>query len=131
MQPESQKSNQDLVQVLTSIAQALQGTSFRQPWQVPTLLNGWANYGGTATTVGYMKDSMGFVHLKGLVKSGTLGTNVFVLPPGYRPAAYNRVAVIASGTYGNLDIDASGNVLIASGSTTFTGLDGATFLAEN
>ena len=102
----------------------------QEAWVAPTLLNSWVNYGGTASTVGYMKDSMGFVHLKGLVKTGSPGTVVFNLPAGYRPGSYLRIAIIASGTYGNLDIQTSGDVTPTVGSSTFTGLDGVTFKAE-
>ncbi|KKK52619.1 hypothetical protein LCGC14_3103070, partial [marine sediment metagenome] len=53
-------------------------------WIAPTLLNSWVNYAATYDTTGYMKDGFGFVHLKGLVKSGVAGT-IFTLPVGYRP----------------------------------------------
>lgn len=102
----------------------------QEAWIAPTLLNSWANYGGTASTAGYMKDNMGFVHLKGLVKTGTPGTVLFTLPAGYRPGAYLRIAVIASGSYGNLDIETSGNITISVGSSNFTGIDGVVFKAE-
>ena len=57
----------------------------QQAWQAPTLLNGWTNYDATTwDPVGYMKDSLGFVHLRGFVKGGTIstGTIVFKLPVG-------------------------------------------------
>lgn len=60
----------------------------QEDWITPTLLNGWTNYGGTRNTVGFMKDSMGFVHLKGSLKGGTIGSSgdrFFTLPSGYIP----------------------------------------------
>ena len=53
-------------------------------WIAPTLLNSWENYGGGYNNAGYMKDALGFVHLKGLIKNGNIAT-IFNLPSGYRP----------------------------------------------
>lgn len=53
-------------------------------WIAPTLLNSWANYGGGYNNAGYMKDALGFVHLRGLIKNGNIAT-IFNLPSGYRP----------------------------------------------
>ncbi|ADM68950.1 hypothetical protein GMA19_01111 [Paenibacillus polymyxa E681] len=52
-------------------------------WITPTLLNGWA----TSRPVGIMKDSNGFVHIKGLIANGLTngGLALFTLPQGYRP----------------------------------------------
>ena len=44
--------------------------------------SGWT----AVTTVSYMKDPFGFVHLRGLVRSSAYNTNkIFTLPVGYRP----------------------------------------------
>lgn len=56
----------------------------------PTMQNGWINYSTTYQYAGYRKDESGTVHVKGLVKSGTVNTSVFTLPVGYRPA-YNHI----------------------------------------
>ncbi|MEK5508276.1 hypothetical protein MKX46_21485 [Paenibacillus sp. FSL P4-0113] len=52
-------------------------------WISPTLLNGWA----TSRPVGIMKDSNGFVHIRGLIANGLTngGLALFTLPQGYRP----------------------------------------------
>ncbi|MDY8091549.1 hypothetical protein UY456_00915 [Paenibacillus polymyxa] len=52
-------------------------------WISPTLLNGWA----TSRPVGIMKDSTGFVHIRGLIVNGLTngGLALFTLPQGYRP----------------------------------------------
>ncbi|MDY8022849.1 hypothetical protein [Paenibacillus polymyxa] len=52
-------------------------------WITPTLLNGWA----TSRPVGIMKDSTGFVHIRGLIVNGLTngGLALFTLPQGYRP----------------------------------------------
>ncbi|MHB0882123.1 hypothetical protein ACYCSE_14970 [Paenibacillus sp. SEL1] len=52
-------------------------------WISPTLLNGWT----TSRPVGIMKDSNGFVHIRGLIANGLTngGLALFTLPQGYRP----------------------------------------------
>ena len=103
------------------------------PWQAATFQNGWKNYGGGYNEAGYFKDSMGIVHLKGLIKEGNTAhwTVVFTLPAGYRPAARNLFVVNANGATGRIDIAADGNVIIGPGcSGTWTSIDGLTFRAE-
>ena len=60
----------------------------QQGWQSVSFQSGWVNYGGSYNPAGYFKDSLGIVHLRGLVKSGKIGNNqtIFTLPAGYRPA---------------------------------------------
>lgn len=56
-------------------------------WSTPTLLNSWANKGGSSTTAQYYKDPNQIVHIKGQIQGGvtTSGTSIFVLPAGFRP----------------------------------------------
>lgn len=56
-------------------------------WLSPTLLNGWSDYGGAYCTAQYYRDPNRTIHIKGTVAGGTTtsGTNIFVLPAGYRP----------------------------------------------
>jgi len=54
-------------------------------WITPTLLNGWANYGGTWETVRFKKYSDGLVEIRGLAAQGAISVNAFVLPVGFRP----------------------------------------------
>lgn len=86
----------------------------------PAYTNSWVAYGGAFAAPAFRKDSDGWVHLRGLAKSGTLGTALFTLPDGYRPirdiyavamcdanvAAYVRV------------IASSGQVVVASSTGT-------------
>ena len=64
-------------------------------WIAPTLGNSWVECGSGNSPVGYMKDSMGFVQIRGLIKSGITGTPVFVLPAGYRPV-YNHQFIVSA-----------------------------------
>ena len=62
-------------------------SSLQSPFIAPTLQNNWVDFGYTYATAGYMKDTSGYVHLKGSIKGGdfTEGTVIFNLPEGYRP----------------------------------------------
>jgi len=51
----------------------------------PGFLNAWTNAAAPSETAAFFKDREGMVHLKGTVTGGT-ALDVFVLPPGYRPA---------------------------------------------
>lgn len=95
----------------------------------PTLLNSWVNYGGSWQTAGFYKDSFGVVNLTGLIKDGTAGSIIFVLPVGSRPVADLYFPVTAAGTYGTIYIDSSGNVRHGTGSNQYLSLDGVSFRA--
>ncbi len=111
----------------------------QQAWQVPTLLNNWVNYGEGFNSCGYWKDSFNVVHLRGLVKSGAIGSVIFTLPTGYRPANIEGFPVIrrtaTANEIGRLDIALNGSVLCQAFSTASTAtvaylfLDGLTFRA--
>jgi len=89
-------------------------------WIYPTLLNGWTLSSNGAFPAQYHKYENGIVHMNGIVNSGTSGSIIFNLPPGYRPKKTHRIsAVISSGTNFNFaffDVTANGNV-----TATFSG----------
>lgn len=98
-----------------------------EAWQTPTLINGWVNYGGGFTNVGYYKDR-DRVYLTGMIKSGAgPGNNIFILPAGYRPIARKLFDAISSGTQGRVDVDAAGNVIFMQGSNSWVSLDEISF----
>jgi hypothetical protein len=113
----------------------------QEDWQSVTpqmFLNGWDNYTADFNRAGFFKDSMGIVHLKGLVSSGS-DRLIFMLPSGYRPAKTEVHAVytiLTSGTtIGQLHITSSGGVYFMEnlpiwGLLTEISLDGITFRAE-
>jgi len=108
-------------------------TISQEDWIAPTLLNSWINYGGGYNPAGYFKDSFGIVHLRGTVKSGTIGQAIFTLPVGYRPA-YKEILITISHDGANeklsrCDVQADGNVVSCFGSNTYYSLDGITFRA--
>jgi hypothetical protein len=94
---------------------------------VSSFLNSWVNFGGSNAVAAYTKDPFGFVHLKGLVASGTIGQNIFILPAGYIPSEDLNFAVISNGAIGRCFIDHLGNVQANLGSNVYFSLDGITF----
>ena len=104
---------------------------------VPTLQNGWA---GNAP-VGFGKDVAGFVHLRGSVLNGTLGTAAFQLPAGQRPAQVasfgalhlfggnSTACAVTVGTSGDVQIGLLGTDTGCTGTVGTYSLDGITFRA--
>ncbi len=100
-------------------------------WIAPTLTNSWANLGSGFANAGYLKDPMGFVHLRGEVNGGINGSIIFTLPAGYRPAAATNLASInGASAFAYLQIAASGTVEAVNVSGALS-LNVAPFLAEN
>lgn len=107
----------------------ISGTIVQDSWTAPTLLSGWADYGGDYGPAGYFRDKEGIVHLRGVV-TGSLGTVIFVLPVGYRPA-YTEIHVVHTEIgIGICDIRANGQVAAEyTGSDMWFSLDGISFKA--
>lgn len=117
---------------ITTIASKLRyrnddGSESQESVTAPTLLNSWANSGGSERAAGYYKDRSGRVHLMGSIKSGTLGVNAFVLASGYRPSATLRFAVMSNNAFGYVSVDSSGGVVVQVGSNVEVHLDGISF----
>jgi hypothetical protein len=100
----------------------------QEAWQTPTFLNSWVNFGGIWTDAGYYKDSLGRVHLRGLVKDG-VGAVIFNLPAGYRPATNEMFMALSNGAVARVDVGLSGNVALSLGSASSLSLSGISFRA--
>ncbi|MBD2037669.1 hypothetical protein H6F76_22175 [Leptolyngbya sp. FACHB-321] len=101
----------------------------QEDWQTPTLQNGWVNYSKAYNAPAYFKDSLGIVHLKGLVRAGS--GNIFTLPAGWRPASRELHAVATHpGEMGRIDVLTNGQVFMVKGNNTWISLDGITFRAR-
>lgn len=110
----------------------------QEPWKEPELLNKWKNYSAQYNPAGYFKDSLGIVHLRGLIsldkKKGDIveNSNVFILPEGYMPEFRElHVACSYSNKYipGRVDINPDGTVNAYWVSCRWFSLDGITFRA--
>lgn len=110
----------DAMQTFTSYVEVLGGVGFQ---------NGWVNFGAGPNTAAYLKDALGFVHLRGAIKSGTINTTAFTLPAGYRPSNTVAFATTSNNLFGSVTVDASGNVNPNVGSNIFIYLDAVCFLA--
>ncbi|GAA4865074.1 hypothetical protein GCM10023310_50720 [Paenibacillus vulneris] len=123
------KSHADIVKRV-SVLETTKAGKVKSQWITPTLLNGWS----VETSVGYMKDELGYVHLKGRVTGGPENTDIFILPSGYRPTQYIIVPVIMyDGTNyfsGRATVYPWGMVRFIGSKLNWNSLDGVIFLAE-
>ena len=98
----------------------------------PAYENSWVAYDSDTQYGGaeFMKDAYGFVHLRGLVKSGVINADVFTLPEAYRPA-YRHLFPVQQGsnTMQRLDVDDSGYVRLVAGTNNYLSLNGIKFQA--
>ena len=96
-------------------------------WVTPTLSGTWVAYGAPFTGPGWFKGPDNTVHLRGLVKSGTIGTTLFTLPQEARPSATLIFPVITDTGIGRLDVLSTGEVNAVSGGTGYFSLSGIDF----
>ena len=102
----------------------------QEDWITPTLSNGWEAQ-SVAQTPRYYKDEFGIVHLEGCVKSGLNGSDLFVLPTGYKTFFTQRYAASNSDTtVGRVDVRDGGAVAPHKGSSSYVYLSGISFRAE-
>jgi hypothetical protein len=118
---------------------AVPTTIAQSPWTAPTFQNNYNNTAGSSDAkAGYMKDSMGFVHLQGLITcTSASSVTAFTLPVGFRSTAArlfvggsNATAVIP-GQYWNIRIaQQTGNVELTTAANGFVDIGVVTFLAD-
>jgi hypothetical protein len=100
--------------------------------QVAQFQSGWANFGGEWPPAAFMIDSLGFVHLRGLVNKGQIGSGqtVFMLPPGFRPRVrYLHCTNRRAEDGGRTDVYPDGRVVPVAGISEWLSLDGIIFQA--
>lgn len=95
----------------------------------PAFTNSWSNYDNIFSSAAFRIDGEGWVHLKGLVKNGTLSTSVFTLPGGYLPGKSVYFPIVSNNSPGFCRIGDDGTVIVDSyaGSNAFCSLDGIQF----
>ena len=95
----------------------------QEDWITPTLL------GGANGNVAYLKDELGFVHLKGRVNNAGDLLTMFVMPPGYRPERNSDFIVFSSSDAKRVRVNNNGNV-DNSNSQSFVELSNIIYKAE-
>ena len=88
-----------------------------EQWVIPTLVSRWVAY--DTRTAKYKKTQIGHVHLKGMIKNGTIGQTIFTLPTGYRPDE----ALV----YGYITVNTNGTVVCTGGANIAVSLSGISF----
>ena len=104
----------------------------QEMWHDPTFENGWENYSSSYNPARYFKDSLGIVHLIGVVYNGDMNKAIFTLPPGYRPSRTEIIPVLARGNkigIGVLAIYWEGYVVAEAEEKGWISLNGITFRA--
>jgi hypothetical protein len=91
----------------------------------------WSNAESSFESVGFWKGPGGVVHLEGTAEgsAGALDPDVFILPPGYRPAAQRQFVIpTCSGSFLLLEIEPDGAVHLPSApDAPCISLDGVNF----
>lgn len=86
-------------------------------WQLASLSSGWNNtYGSPYAAVEFVKDSNGFVHVKGTVTGGS-GV-IFTFPAGFRPTDVLIFPTFAEGTLDRLVVNPAGEVTCVTGTVS-------------
>lgn len=94
----------------------------------PAFSNSWVNYAGGYAPAAFWRDPLGLVHLRGLIKDGTVGQAAFTLPPGFRPKENEVFGTVSNGAIGRVDVLTDGTVTPQSPSTnTWVALNGIHF----
>lgn len=104
-------------------------------WQTPTLQNGWVEYDANVnwSPTRYCKDSAGVVHMRGLLRSGTMSAAMFTLPVGFRPkvdwatTSYLLCQTMSNNGTGRVEIRNDGTVVPTTGSNAWFSLANITF----
>lgn len=95
----------------------------------PAFANSWTHF-NTATdqAAGFWRDPFGWVHLRGVAKSGTVGLPLANLPPGFRPPQRERFVVISNDAVGRVDVEPDGDIVPLSPSNNiYVSLSGIQF----
>ena len=106
----------------------------QEAWQPIIFQNGWGDLSGFSSK--YFKDSLGIVHLEGVVQAGDHDACIFYLPENYRPSQNGAYIVAGNNVQVRIDIHHfNGCVIRNTGFTNPTSLyyylSGISFRASN
>lgn len=93
----------------------------------PPFANSWVAYAAGEQVPGFWRDPFGWVYLRGTLKSGTLNTTAFTLPPGFRPLLNESFPAVANSAFAYCSVNASGAVTPVNGSNVWFSLAGISF----
>jgi hypothetical protein len=99
----------------------------------PPFRGTWVAYDARAPA--FWRDTEGIVHLEGLAKSGAIGTEIFVLPDGFRPINDPQnvglvFPVVSNSAFGMIQVFRDGRVYAGAGSSLWITLYGIYFRAN-
>lgn len=95
-------------------------------WTNITLLNSWVVFSGSDDPLSYRIDGK-YVHLRGLIKSGTINTAVGNLPAAARPSKRRRLLHRTVAGAGELDITTAGDIIPQTGNNSYISFDSVWF----
>ena len=110
-------------------------SSTKIPLWAPLLLeSGWTNYGQGYSNASYTKTKAGYVMFKGLVKKSTgaiVGERIANVPADYRQAGEAILigTTTDSNTWGRIDIQSNGDVIMGTGSANWFSLESIRYVA--
>ncbi len=127
----------NISQQLQPIADALAQTPIMgaaaPEWLTPYLLADFTNFGGIYAPASFHRDALRYVHGRGLIVTAAgqaIGTQIYILPMGYRPQASQRF-VVGGSALASIEVSAKGvvslNRAVAAGANIDVAFD---FLAE-
>jgi hypothetical protein len=130
-----QTAIRDLLDKINKVSAAIPANNSDSSWKVvgatsqPQFNNSWVALAGGSPPQ-FRKDISGYVHLSGVLSTGTIAAAAYALPVGYRPLATHYFAVMSNNAFGCVQITAAGQVIPLVGSNASFFLDGTCFLAE-
>lgn len=101
-------------------------------WRDVTYLNGWSRYSTSWIEPGYMIDSNGRVHLRGMIAGGTIGSPMFSIPSRFGPKNNHLFSVRHNdnSVNGRVDVRTNGDVVAISPTVnSWVSLDGISYTA--
>lgn len=101
-------------------------------WIKVEFQNNWQDHGNIFNPCGYVKDEIGRVHLRGLIKLGDQESTIFTLPKDYRPKFQEMFVVSTNQTNKingttRIDVKPNGEVALKRAYDNWVSLDGISF----